>query len=153
MGVDFVDPIEELKKREFNIRCKVIRKKVSFYDDAYENNSSAELIILEPYEGTERDMLMMAWYQDAYPKKVGEHRVSMVELPCFISSPIALPCAVRMNWPNEIYDKPHLMVISVSIEELFKSNSGRAVTDIDLKVFPQEMMDSLGLSNGLVRGV
>ena len=150
MSVDFFDLEKELQKKEYDMKCKVIRKSVSYSDDAYDGNSHADLIILEPYEGTQRDMFMKAWYNSAYPKKNGEgHEVSYVELPAFLASPISMPSLLRLSWPNEIYQKPHLMVMTVAIEHLL--NTYKEVDSINIKVYPEEMAGELGVSNGVVR--
>lgn len=148
--MDFFDYKEELKKREFNIKCSIVRKKVSYIDDAYADNSHADLVILVPYEGTERDMFMSAWYQEATPKDNGlGHMVSKVELPSFVGSPCSLPSMVRLCWPTSYYDHPHLLVMSYSMEQLL--NSYKNIESIDLRIFPQDKMDELGLSDGIVR--
>lgn len=148
--MDFHDFKEELKKREFNFKCTVIRKTVSYKDDAYEGNSQADLIILVPYEGTERDMFMSAYYQDAVPTKNGEgHMVSKVELPSFVGSPCSLPSMVRLCWPTNYYEHPHFLVISYSMENLL--NSYKNIESVELKIFPYDKMDELGLSDGIVR--
>lgn len=149
-GVNFHDPIEELRKREFTMKCTVKRVKVAFSDDAYDNNSHADLVCLIPYPGTERDMFMTAWYNDATPVKNGEgHLTSKVELPAYVASPISMPSMVRLNWPNQICQEPHLMVMTVAIEHLM--NTHKEVSTIELKIFTSDKMDELGLSNGVVR--
>lgn len=151
--MDFVDYKQELQKREYNFKCKVIRKTVHFEDDAYGENSQfnrADLIILIPYEGTERDIFMSAYYQDAIPVETGEgHMVSKVELPCWIAAPVSMPCMLRLNWPSNVYDHPHLMVMSYAIETLM--NTYKDMESVDVRVYPYEMMDQLGLSDGVVR--
>lgn len=148
--MDFYDYKEELKKREFNFKCNVIRKKVAFKDDAYEGNSHADLVILTPYEGTERDMFMSAYYQDAIPKDNGlGHMVSKVELPAFVGSPCSLPSMIRLCWPTTYYDHPHFLVVSYAMENLL--NSYKTIETIELRVFPFDKQDELGLSDGIVR--
>jgi hypothetical protein len=148
--MDFYDLETELKKREYNLTCKVVRKRVAFLDDAYDGNSQADVVILEPYEGTERDMFMRAWYNSAAPVPNGEgHLVSKVELPMFVASPISMPAMVRLSWPNEIYDKPHLFVMTVAIEQLF--NTYKNLEKIDIKIFPVEKADELNVWNGHMR--
>ena len=148
--MDFYDYKEELKKREFNLKCKVVRKSVHFHDDAYEGNSHADLIILVPYEGTERDLFMSAYYQDAYPTPNGEGRLSSkVELPSFIGSPCSMPSMLRLQWPSQYYEHPHLLVMSYSMESLL--NSYKNIETIELRIFPYDKMDELGLSDGIMR--
>jgi hypothetical protein len=151
MSVDFYDFKEDLKKREFNFKCKVIRKSVSFKDTAYEDNQQADLVLLVPYEGTERDMFMSAYYQDAFPVETAEKQgvASKVELPTFVGSPCSMPSMVRLSWPTAYYEHPHLMVMSVHMESLL--NSYKEIDTIELRVFPYEKMDELGLSDGRVR--
>jgi len=148
--MDFPDYKEELKKREYTMKCKVVRKSVSYYDDAYEGNSNADLVMLEPYEGTERDMFMTAYYQEAQPTKNGEgHMASRVELPAFVGSPCSMPSMLRLSWPNQICEHPHLAVMSYSMEKLL--NSYKNIDTVEIKVFPYDKADELGLSNGTVR--
>jgi hypothetical protein len=148
--MEFPNFKEELKKREFTFKCKVARKKVSFYDDAYDNNSHADLVILEPYEGSERDLFMTAYYQEAAPIKNGEgHLTSRVELPAYIGSPCSMPSMVRLSWPNGIYEKPHLLIMTYAMEQLL--NSYKSIESIEIKVFPYEKADEFGLHNGVVR--
>lgn len=148
--MDFPNFQEELKNREYNLKCKVYRKTVHFYDDAYEGNSHADLVILEPYEGSERDLFMTCYYGAAAPMKNGEgHLTSKVELPSFLASPCSIPSMVRLQWPNSIWDKPHLLVMTVSAEHLL--NSYKNIESIDIKVFPYEKADEFNLHNGVVR--
>jgi hypothetical protein len=153
MNMDFVDYKEELKKREYNFKCKIVRKTVHFEDDAYGENSHlthADLILLIPYEGTERDIFMSAYYQDAIPMKNGEgHMVSKVELPTWISSPVSMPSMVRLNWPSEIHEHPYLMVMTYSIETLM--NTYKNMDSVDVRIYPYDKMDELGLSDGVIR--
>ena len=150
MNVNFADHAEAARKREYNFRCKVERKKVSFVDSAYEGNSEAELVVLLPYEGTERDMFMAAWYALATPRPNGEgHMTSKVELPAFVGSPVSMPTMIRVQHPNEYCDKPHLLVMTVAIEKLLVTY--KDVKTIELRVFPEDKMDELGLSDGIVR--
>jgi len=148
--MDFPDYKEELKKREYNLKCKVTRKSVAYLDDAYEGNSHADLVMLEPYEGTERDMLMTAYYQEARAVKNGEgHLASRVELPAYIGSPCSMPSMLRLSWPSDICEHPHFVVMSYSMEQLL--NSYKNIETVEIKVFPYDKMDDLGLSNGTVR--
>lgn len=151
--MDFYDLKTELQKKEYNLKCTVHRIKVTFDDDAYvqdETFKSAELIVLEPYEGTERDMFMTAYYQDAIPKKNGEGRmVSFVDLPCWIAAPISLPSMIRVQWPNEYFQKPHLLVTSYAIEKLFGSQKN--VKSVDIRVYPYDKVEEFGLSDGVMR--
>lgn len=151
--MDFFDLKTELQKKEYNLKCTIHRVKVSFDDDAYEQDATfktAELIILEPYEGTERDMFMSAYYQDAYPKKNGEGKmVSFVELPSWVAAPISMPSMLRLQWPNEYFQKPHLLVTSYAIEKLFASY--KEVKSIDMRVYPYDKADEFGLSDGVMR--
>jgi hypothetical protein len=148
--MDFPNYKDELKKREYTMKCKVTRKSVSYYDDAYEGNSHADLVMLEPYEGTERDMLMTCYYEDARAIKNGEgHLASRVELPAFIGSPCSMPSMLRLNWPNTICEHPHFLVMSYSMESLL--NSYKNIEVVEIKVFPYDKMDDLGLSNSTVR--
>ena len=148
--MDFPNFQEELKKREYTMKCKIIRKKVSFYDDAYDNNSHADLVVLEPYEGSERDLFMTCYYNSAYPIKNGEgHLASRVELPAFIGSPCSMASMVRLSWPNGVYDKPHLLVMTVAMETLL--NSYKSIETVEIKVFPYEKADEFNLHNGIVR--
>jgi len=150
MSVEFYDYKEELKKREYNFRCKVVRKSVSYQDSAYDGNSHADLVVLIPNEGTERDMFMTAYYADAEPKVCGEgQKSSMVELPAFVGSPCSMPALVRLSWPNQIYHHPHLMVMSFAMENLL--NSYKEIQEIEIRVFPYDRADSLGLSDTTVR--
>ena len=150
MSVEFSDYQTELRKREFNLRCNIIRKKVDFHDDAYEGNSHADLVLLEPLETTEYSMFLSAYYSGAMPLKNAEgFLTSKIEIPCFASMPIGQPTMVRLNWPNELHQKPHLMVISVAIEHLI--NSYKEISSIELKVFPHDMADKLNLYSGHVR--
>lgn len=148
--MDFPDYKESLKKREYLLKCKVVRKKVSYYDDAYEGNSHADLVMLEPYEGTERDMLMTAYYQEAMAVKNGEgHLASRVELPAFIGSPCSMPSMLRLSWPNEVCEHPHFLVMTFSMESLL--NSYKNIETVEIKIFPYEKAEELGLENGTVR--
>jgi hypothetical protein len=151
--MDFFDLKTEMQKKEYNLKCTIHRVKVNFDDDAYEQDETlktAELIILEPYEGTERDMFMKAYYQDAFPKKNGEGRmVSFVDLPSWIASPISMPSMVRLQWPNEYFQRPHLLVSSYAIETLFKSQ--KEVKTVDMRVYPYDKADEFGLTDGVMR--
>jgi hypothetical protein len=151
--MDFYDLKTELQKKEYNLKCSIHRERVTFDDDAYEQDESlktADLIILEPYEGTERDMFMTAYYQDAIPKKNGEGRmVSFVDLPCWIASPISMPSMIRVQWPNEYFQKPHLLVTSYAIEKLFASQKN--VATVDIRVYPFDKVEEFGLSDGVMR--
>lgn len=151
--MDFYDLKSELQQREYNLKCTIHRVKVSFNDDAYtqdETLKTAQLVVLEPYEGTERDMFMKAFYQDAYPKPNGEgHAVSFVDLPCWISAPISLPSMIRLQWPNEYFERPHLLVTSYSIEKLF--NTQKNVKTIDIRTYHYDKAEEFGLTDGVVR--
>ncbi len=151
MSVEFYDYKEELKKREYNFRCKVIRKSIAYEDSAYEGNSHAHLVLLEPFEGTERDMFMSCYYADAAPVKTGEgHGVaSKVELPAFVGAPCSMPSMLRLSWPNTIHEHPHLMVMSYHIEQLL--NTYEDMETVEIRVFPYDKMDEMGLSDGTVR--
>ena len=151
--MDFYDFKEDLKKREYNMKCTVVRKTIHVDDDAYGENSQfnrADIVLLVPYEGTERDMFMTAYYQDAVPVPTGEgHLVSKVELPSFIGSPCSMPSMLRLNWPSPVYEHPHLLVMSYSMEQLL--NHYKNIETIEIKVFPYDKMDEMGLSDGIVR--
>ena len=151
--MDFYDLKTELQKKEYNLKCNIHRVKVAFDDDAYsqdETLKTADLIILEPYEGTERDMFMKAFYSDAVPKKNGEGRmVSYVELPSWVASPISLPAMIRLQWPNEYFPRPHFLVISYSIEQLF--NAQKNVSSVEIRTYPYDKMEEFGLSDGVMR--
>lgn len=151
--MDFYDLKTELQKKEYNLKCTVNRVRVTFNDDAYEQDETlktAELIVLEPYEGTERDMFMKAYYQDAYPKKNGEGRmVSFVDLPAWIAAPVSMPSMIRLQWPNEYFHKPHLLVTSYAIEKLFASY--KDVKTVDLRIYPYDKAEEFGLTDGVMR--
>jgi hypothetical protein len=151
--MDFYDLKTELQKKEYNLRCNIHRERVTFDDDAYEQDEtlkSANLIVLEPYEGTERDMFMTAYYADAIPKNNGEGRlVSYVDLPCWISGPISMPSMVRLQWPNEYFQKPHLLVTSYAIETLF--NSQKDLNAIEIRIYPYDKAEEFGLTDGVMR--
>jgi hypothetical protein len=151
--MDFIDYKEELRKREFNFKCKVVRKTVHIDDDAYDQSSGfnrADLVMLIPYEGTERDLFMSAFYEDAYPRKNGEGRLSSkVEIPSFIGSPCSMPSMLRLCWPTQYYEHPHLLVMSVSMEALL--NNYKNIDSIEIRTFPYDKIEELGLTDGVVR--
>ena len=148
--MDFYDHKTEMQKKEYNLKCKVVRKKVNFHDDAYAGNSEANLVILVPYEGMERDMFMSAYYQDAIPVKNGEgHLTSKVELPSFVGGPCSMPSMLRLQWPTKYYEYPHLLVMSYSMESLL--NTYKNIETIELRIYPVDKMDELGLSDGVMR--
>lgn len=149
MGIEFTDGKKTLQGREFNLLgCKVLRKTISFFNDATEREETAKVILFQPnLESTESAMLLSAWYDDARPHH--ETGKSNVQLPVFIGS-VGMLARVRMQWPNKLCETPHFFLESVSVEELI--NGRESLEKVDLKVFPVDKLDELGLLEGRFRG-
>lgn len=137
----------KLQEREYNFKCNVIRKTVNYKDAIEDKQHRADLIVLGPFEGSERDMLYTAWLDRAYEHS--ETGCSKIELPVFMGHPISMLTKVRLCQPNEVHSWPHLLVLSLAIEKTFNFNP--EIKTVDLKVFRQEEVYKEEFANGRFR--
>lgn len=150
MGIEFTDGKKTLQAREFNlIGCKVIRKPFSFLNEYTQREETANVILFQPnLESTETAMFLSAWYDDARPHHTTGK--SGVQIPVFIGGGVGMLARVRLQWPNALCETPHFFLESVSIEELINGRS--SLERVDLKAFPVDKLDELGLLEGRFRG-
>lgn len=127
------DPQEEMLKRDYHLKCKIIVKDISYDDEQSKGvqKITEKMVFLKPYESTQRTMFFNAWL----PETKEEH----FELACTAPYPIDGFFKASIHRVDDRFTEGHyLFVMSRGAEEDFKKMNGR---DIEITVLSAESED------------
>lgn len=125
--------VSRTSKDRFYIRAKIVKKKLSYRDHqswGKEWNNTAEVVLLVPEQSTECDCFYHAWL----PEKLSEQEKAQLfgqkewsEIVFEAGSPIFGYFRAALKYPDHLYDRPYLFVMTKMAEEKLLSYEGQKI--------------------------
>jgi hypothetical protein len=138
--LEFPDPEEKARSEEYHLKVKVHVKNISYEDFQSKGAAglvSEEMVFLEPYEGTQRDLFFMAWLPDfEQDPQTKEIVPGHTEVACKAGHPIYgyFKCSVHRR-DERFTTGPYMFVMTKAAEEDLKMMRGK---DLILTVLSQD---------------
>jgi hypothetical protein len=132
MAIEFSDPEEQARSEEYALKCKVHVKEITYEDFQSKGEMglvTEEMIFLEPYPSTQRDLFFSAWLPDYEQDHITKKIVpTHTEVTCKAGHPIYgyFKCAVHRR-DERFNSSPYLFVMTKAAEEELKMLRGKDI--------------------------
>jgi hypothetical protein len=140
MAIEFSDPEERARSESYHLKAKVHVKNITYTDFQSKGEAglvTEEMVFLEPYEGTQRDLFFHAWLPDYEQNPVTkEIEPGHTEVTCKAGHPIYgyFKCSVHRR-DERFNTSPYLFVMTRAAEEDLKELKGK---DLIFEVMGQD---------------